>query len=150
VVRRVALPDAFFAVDGLFETLLHVLDGFAPHPGAIAAELERELPFLATTRVLVAAIQAGMGREEAHAAIQGHALASARARREGPGGDDLFERLANDDRIPLERAALDALVADPTAFVGAAPAQVSAFVNEVAEVTARHPDAVAYALGPLL
>ncbi|CAN5777079.1 adenylosuccinate lyase [soil metagenome] len=150
VVRRVALPDAFFTIDGLLETFLHVLDGFAPHPGVLAAELARELPFLATTRVLVAAIQAGMGREEAHAAIQGHALDAAAARRDGAGGDGLFERLAGDERIPLDRAALDALVADPVAFVGAAPAQVAAFVAQVAEVTARYPDAAAYTPGPLL
>jgi adenylosuccinate lyase len=150
VVRRVALPDAFFTIDGLLETFLHVLDGFAPHPGVLAAELARELPFLATTRVLVAAIQAGMGREEAHAAIQGHALDAAAARRDGAGGDGLFERLAGDERIPLDRAALDVLVADPVAFVGAAPAQVAAFVAQVAQVTARHPDAAAYTPGPLL
>jgi adenylosuccinate lyase len=150
VVRRVALPDAFFTIDGMIETFLHILDGFAPHPGVIDAELARELPFLATTRVLVAAIQAGMGREEAHGAIQGHALAAARARREGAGGPDLFERLAGDERIPLDRAALDALVADPVAFVGAASAQVRFFVAQVAEVAARHPEAAAYTPGPLL
>ncbi len=150
VVRRVALPDAFFAIDGLLETLLHILDGFAPHRDVIAAELARELPFLATTRVLVAAIQAGMGREDAHSAIQGHALDTARARREGTPGPDLFERLAGDDRIPLDPAALDALVADPLAFVGAAPAQVRTFTSQVAEVVARHPGADAYTPGPLL
>jgi len=100
--------------------------------------------------VLVAAIQSGMGREQAHAAIQGHALDCARARRQGAGGDDLFERLAGDERIPLDRAALDALVADPVAFVGAAPSQVRSFVAQVAEVAARHPEAADYSPGPLL
>ena len=150
VVRRVALPDAFFTIDGLLETFLHILDGFAPRHGVLAAELVRELPFLATTRVLVAAVRAGMGREQAHAAIQGHALAAASARREGAAGDGLFERLAADEHIPLDRRALDALVADPAAFVGAAPAQVAAFVSQVAAVTARHPGAAAYTPGPLL
>ncbi|HWH35752.1 MAG TPA: adenylosuccinate lyase [Acidimicrobiales bacterium] len=150
VVRRVALPDAFLAADGLFETFLHVLDGFAPYPRAIAAELAAELPFLATTRVLVAAVRAGMGREEAHAAIQGHALAAAEARRSGGDVGDLFQRLAADERIPLDRAALDELVADPSAFVGAAAAQVQAFADEVAKVSARHPGAAAYSPGPLL
>ena len=150
VVRRVALPDAFFAVDGLFETFLHVLDGFSVHAGVISAELDRELPFLATTRVLVAAIRAGMGREEAHEAIRGHALAAAGARREGAGDHDLLERLAGDERIPLDRAALDALIAEPAAFVGAAPDQVSGFVTEVAAVTRRHPEAAGHTPGPLL
>ncbi len=150
VVRRVALPDAFFTVDGLFETFLHVLHGFAAHRGAIEAELGRELPNLATTRILVAAVRAGLGREQAHALIQGHALDAAAARRAGQGDGDLFARLAADDRIPLDRTALDALVADPGAFVGAGPRQTAAFVERVAEVTARHPGAAAYTPGPLL
>ncbi len=150
VVRRVALPDAFLATDGLFETFLHVLAGFAAHPGAIEAELRRELPNLATTRFLVAAVRAGLGREQAHTLIQGHALDAAAARRAGHGDGDLLGRLATDDRLPLDRAALEALVADPTSFVGAAPRQVTDFVERVAEVTARHPEAADYVPGPLL
>src|SRR3954464_9000379 len=69
VVRRVALPDAFFAADGLYQTFSTVLREFGPYPAVIAKELERYLPFLATTKVLVAAVQAGVGREVAHEAI---------------------------------------------------------------------------------
>ena len=69
VVRRVALPDAFLAIDGLFQTFLTVLDEFGVYPAVVERELRRYLPFLATTRVLVAAVQAGMGREEAHEII---------------------------------------------------------------------------------
>jgi len=63
VVRRVALPDAFFALDGLLETFLTVLDEFGAYPAVIARELDRYLPFLATTSVLMAAVRAGVGRE---------------------------------------------------------------------------------------
>ena len=59
VVRRVALPDAFFALDGLYETSLTVLDEFGAYPAVIARELDRYLPFLATTAVLMAAVRAG-------------------------------------------------------------------------------------------
>ena len=79
VVRRVALPDAFFAFDGLVETFLTVLDEFGAYPAVIERELERYLPFLATTKVLIAAVRAGMGREAAHAVDQ-------RARRRGRAG----------------------------------------------------------------
>ena len=74
VVRRVALPDAFFALDGLLETTLTVLDDFGAFPAVIARELDRYLPFLATTKVLMAAVRAGVGREEAHEAIKSHAV----------------------------------------------------------------------------
>jgi adenylosuccinate lyase len=151
VVRRVALPDAFLALDGLFETFLTVLVEFGAYPAVIERELARYLPFLATTRVLVAALRAGVGRETAHEVIKEHAVAAALALREGgEEHNDLFDRLAADDRLPLDRADLDALVADPTSFAGAAPVQVARFVGAVAEVTGRYPDAARYRPGAIL
>jgi hypothetical protein len=107
VVRRVALPDSFFAVDGQIETFLTVLDEFGAYPAVIGRELDRYLPFLATTKVLIAAVRAGMGREAAHHVIREHAVATALAMRERGAEPDLLERLAADDRLPLDRAALD-------------------------------------------
>jgi adenylosuccinate lyase len=145
VVRRVALPDAFLATDGLFETFLTVLQDFGAYPAVIERELERYLPFLATTKVLVAAVRAGVGRETAHEVIKEHAIAVALAMREDAQVDnDLVDRLAADDRLPLDRAALTALLAEPLAFVGTAPQQVERFVAEVAALVARHPDAARY------
>ena len=74
VVRRVALPDAFLAADGLFQTFLAVLDDFGAYPAVIARELERYLPFLTTTKVLMGAVRAGVGREVAHEVIKEHAV----------------------------------------------------------------------------
>ena len=104
VVRRVALPDAFFAIDGLFETFLTVLDDFGAFPAVIDRELERYLPFLSTTKVLMASVRKGVGRETAHEAIKEHAVAVALAMREdGQGENDLLARLAGDDRLDLSR-----------------------------------------------
>ena len=151
VVRRVALPDAFFAADGLFQTFLAVLQDFGAYPAVVARELDRYLPFLTTTKVLMGAVRAGVGREVAHEAIKEHAVAVALAMREqGAPDNDLLERLAADDRLPLDRAALDALVGEPLSFVGTAEAQVQAFVAQVALVVARHPEAAAYRPEPLL
>jgi adenylosuccinate lyase len=149
VVRRVALPDAFLATDGLFETFLTVLEGFEAFPGVIERELERELPFLATTRVLMAAVRAGVGREAAHEVIREHALAAARARREGA-SVDLLASLAGDDRLRVDRAALDAAIGSPLSFVGAAGRQVDEFVAAVAEITLAHPDAAKYSPEPII
>jgi adenylosuccinate lyase len=151
VVRRVALPDAFFAIDGLFQTFLTVLDEFGAYPAVIARELDRYLPFLATTRILVAAVRRGVGREVAHEAIREHAVAVALAMREkGATENDLFDRLALDPRLGLSRAEIDALVADRPAFTGAASAQVRAVADRVAEVLARHPSAGTYTPEPIL
>jgi adenylosuccinate lyase len=70
VVRRVALPDAFYAIDGLLETLLAVLNQMDVFEAAIGAEIQRQLPFLATTTILMEAVKAGVGRETAHLAIK--------------------------------------------------------------------------------
>ncbi|MBM9836419.1 adenylosuccinate lyase [Rhodococcus hoagii] len=150
VVRRVALPDAFFAIDGQMETFLTVLAEFGAYPAVIENELTRYLPFLATTKVLMAAVRAGVGRETAHEAIKEHAVAVALAMREEGKEPDLLDRLAADDRLPLDRAALDEALADRSAFVGAAGAQVDSVVAEVQKLVDAHPDAARYTPGSIL
>ena len=145
VVRRVALPDAFFALDGLYETTLTVLDEFGAYPAVIARELDRYLPFLATTSVLMAAVRAGVGRETAHEAIKEHAIAAALAMREqGAAENDLVARLAADERLDLPPGALDRLLEKPLRFTGAATTQVAAVGRRVAALVAEHPAAAAY------
>ncbi|MGW0517878.1 adenylosuccinate lyase [Crossiella sp. NPDC003009] len=150
VVRRVALPDAFFAFDGLLETFLTVLEEFGAFPAVIGRELDRYLPFLATTKVLMAAVRAGVGRETAHEAIKENAVATALELREGLERNDLLDRLAADERLPLDRAALDALLADRLPFTGAAAAQVSAVVARIEQVVAQYPEAAKYTPGAIL
>ncbi|SFN43996.1 adenylosuccinate lyase [Pseudonocardia ammonioxydans] len=151
VVRRVALPDAFFALDGLYETALTVLDEFGAYPAVIARELDRYLPFLATTAVLMAAVRAGVGRETAHEVIKEHAVAVALAMREqGQTDNDLLARLAGDERLGLPAGTLDGLLDDPLRFTGAASAQVAAVNEQIAGITAKHPEAAAYTPGGIL
>lgn len=150
VVRRVALPDAFFAADGLFQTFLTVLDEFGAFPAVIQRELDRYLPFLATTKVLMSAVRNGVGRESAHEAIKEHAVGVALEMRQGLAVNDLYERLAGDARLGLTREQIDALVADPIEFTGAARAQVQAVVAAVETLAAAHPEAAAYAPGEIL
>ena len=150
VVRRVALPDAFFAIDGMIETFLTVLEEFGAYPAVIARELDRYLPFLATTKVLIAAVRAGMGREAAHEVIKEHAVAVALAMRERGAEPDLLDRLAADPRLPLDRADLDAALADRQSFTGAAGSQIDRVVAAVGELVAAYPDAAGYAPGAIL
>ena len=98
----------------------------------------------------MALVRAGVGRETAHEVIKGHAVATALAMRAGAAENDLLDRLAADDQVPLTRADLEALLADPSVFVGAAERQVDDFVRRVGEVTARHPDAASYVPGAIL
>ena len=151
VVRRVALPDAFFAADGLFQTMLTVLAEFGAHPAVISRELDRYLPFLASTKILLAAVRAGIGRETAHEVIKEHAVAVALDMREnGLTDNDLLDRLAADDRLGLSRAELAALIDAPLSFTGAADRQVAAVVSRVEAVVARNPQAAAYTPAAIL
>jgi len=151
VVRRVALPDAFFALDGLDETMLTVLDEFGAYPAVIARELDRYLPFLATTAVLMAAVRAGVGRETAHEVISEHAVGVALAMREkGRTENDLVARLASDERLGLPAGVLDDLLAEPLRFTGAATAQVAAVVARVQGIVDAHPEAAAYTPGAIV
>jgi adenylosuccinate lyase len=142
-VRRIMLPDAFLATDGLLQTALVVFEELGVFPAVIEAELARDLPFLATTRVLTASVERGLGREVAHELVKEHAVAAALDRREMAGAPGLVERLAADDRIPLDRADIDALLANPAEFTGTAVDQVRRIVARVDKIVAQHPEAAA-------
>ena len=151
VVRRVALPDAFYALDGLFETFLTVLGEFGAFPAVIEAELQRYLPFLTTTKVLMAAVQHGVGREVAHEVIKEHAVAVAlEMRQKGLKENDLLDRLAGDERLGVDREVLDTAVANPLELTGSAAAQVHAVVERVRQLAVKHPEGAAYAPGEVL
>ena len=149
VVRRVALPDTFFAIDGLLETFLSVLNQMEVFTGSILAENQRNLPFLATTTILMESVKTGAGRETAHAAIKEHALAAAKALRSAS-DPDLVGRIAGDKRVGLSKKALTNLLADSARFIGAAPQQVDAFVASARSAARKIKGAAEYRPGPLL
>jgi len=140
-VRRVMLPDAFLATDGLLQTAMAVFDDMGVFPEVVEAELRRDLPFLATTRLLTAAVDAGLGREEAHEMVKEHAVAAALGRRAGDKGPSFVERLADDPQMPLDGAAIGALLADPQEFAGTAVAQVARVVARVGAIIDEYPEA---------
>ena len=142
VVRRVALPDSFFAFDGMTETMLHVLDEMGAYETLIREELERYMPFLATTTLLMEAVQHGAGREQAHTAIEEHSVAVALDMREkGLARNNLAQRLGADQRIPLSSEKIEAIFQKSQGFVGLAAHQVDTFVSTVDQLVQRYPDA---------
>ncbi|MCM2372286.1 adenylosuccinate lyase [Aporhodopirellula aestuarii] len=151
VVRRVAIPDAFLAIDGQLETFLTVLADYGVYPAVIERELRRYLPFLATTKILVAAVKAGVGRETAHEAIKEHAVAAALAMRDtGRDDNDLLERLAADERIPMTGEELQAAIGAPIEFIGNAAQQIEKVNAKIAKIVTANPDAAAYRPGNIL
>lgn len=151
VVRRVMLPDAFFALDGLLETFLVVLKQMEAYPAVIDQELQRYLPFLMSTTFLMEAVKRGVGRETAHEVIKEHAVAAVQALRTGAVKEnDLLDRLARDPRLGLDVETLRRLQDRGREGSGNAPEQVDAFVRRVEALVKEHPEAAAYEPGSIL
>ena len=139
--------------DGLFQGFLTVLDELAPFKAMIESELLWSLPYLASTKVLTAAVRAGVGREQAHEIIAEHArLAAAERRERGAWGssDELLDRWAKDERLRLSRADIDRAIGDPILLTGAAAQQVAAFVRRTERLAEQYPRASAYRPEPIL
>ena len=151
VVRRVFLPDSFYAIDGLIETFLTILKQMEVYPAVIDQENQRYGPFLATTTVLMEAVKAGAGREEAHEAIKEHAVQTVRDLRSGAiAQNDLVERLAADTRLGLGRDALAAMIDRAAASTGQSVGQVQRFCATVREEAQSFPGAATYEPGEIL
>ncbi|PXA05379.1 adenylosuccinate lyase [Coraliomargarita sinensis] len=151
VVRRVFLPDSFYAIDGLLDTFITILNQMEVYPAVIDQENQRYGPFLSTTTVLMEAVKAGAGREEAHEAIKEHAVATVRDLRSGViMHNDLVDRLAADQRLGLTAEKLAAVVADAQAKTGMAATQVAQFCEAVREEVQSFPAASSYEPGAIL
>ena len=144
VIRRVALPGAFFAADGAMEAGLTVLNGFGIFPQAISSEIEASLPFLATTKILTTMIKSGRGRVDAHDRIKDHAFEVVKDMREKGQPNDLLERLGDDPEIPMTYAEIKEAVARPIELTGRATTQVNRFVTQAEAVVATLPEAATY------
>jgi adenylosuccinate lyase len=151
VVRRIALPDSVFALDGQLETFLTVIGNMEPYPEVIRLENEKYFPFLGTTTIMMEAVKAGAGRESAHEAIKEHAVATICDLRAGTiQSNDLVTRLANDARIPLDQAQLDAIFEDEARLSGMAKHQVNALAQRAELIGQRYPEAKDYRPGRIL
>jgi adenylosuccinate lyase len=137
------LPDAFFTLDGLFETLITVLNNFKAFDAVIQKEVEAQLPFLATTKIMMALVKAGVGREDAHSIVKEHSLATLNAKRVGE-EFDFVASLAADSRVKLSEADIRALLSNPMEFVGNAKSQIVAIVEQIESIASLYPDTITY------
>lgn len=151
VVRRVALPDAFFALDGLLDVFLTVLGQMEVFPSVIEAEREKYLPFLLTTTIMMEAVKGGAGREDAHAAIKEHAVAAVKDLRLGKSSrNDLMDRLAKDKRVGMSKADLLRILKEGHGRIGVSKQQVELFVKRARRWGDKYPEAKSYRPPPIL
>ena len=151
VVRRVFLPDSFFAIDGLLDTFITILNQMEVFPGMIEQENNRYGPFLATTTILMEAVKNGAGREGAYDAIKSHAVAAVKDLRSGAiSQNDLVKRLGADERLGLDEATIERLVKDAQGLTGMAQKQVEQFCERVHSEVAGFDEAKNYSPGAIL
>ena len=127
VVRRVVIADSFFVIDGLLHTFMTILNEFGIFEDEINKELKEQLPFLATTQILMACVKAGMGREIAHEVIKKHATTKT--------ADQFFTSLANEKDFPLTLAQLNDLIKNPADFAGDAASQSNEIADQIKKLT---------------
>lgn len=143
--KRIAVAEAFLAADGILDLYLNITDGLVVYPKVVEADLRKELPFMATENIMMDAVKAGGDRQELHEAIREHSMDAARQVKEFGLENDLLERIANDERFPLEKADLERLM-DPALYVGRAPKQTEEFFRTVVDpILEKHPEACSIA-----
>ncbi len=151
VVRRVMLPDAFFAIDGLLETMVTILDQMDAYPAVIERENQHYLPFLLSTTIMMTAVKNGIGRETAHEVIKEHAVAAAQAYRNGQAdSNDMVARLAEDGGLGMTAEELQRCLDEGKSNAGAVQAQIDGFLKEVTATTASIEGANTYQPGSIL
>jgi adenylosuccinate lyase len=127
VVRRVVIPDSFYVLDGLLHTFMTILNEFGVFEESIERELSEQLPYLATTKILMECVRAGMGREVAHQLIKRHSTSNT--------SGNFFEALAKEKEFPLSLDQLKNLITDPALFAGKASEQSESVRQRIKKVT---------------
>lgn len=128
--KRISVPEAFLAVDGILDLYMNIVDGLVVYPKVIESRLMKELPFMATENIMMDAVKAGGDRQELHERIRVHSMAAGKVVKEEGKENDLLERIANDPAFNMTMEQLTAIM-EPKNFVGRAPVQTEEFLDEI-------------------
>ena len=127
--KRISVPEAFLAVDGILDLYLNITEGLVVYPKVIESHLMYELPFMATENIMMDCVKMGGDRQELHEAIRVHSMAAGRVVKEEGKPNDLLQRIADDPRFPMNLEQLQAIM-KPANFVGRSVQQTEEFFAE--------------------
>ena len=128
--KRLSVPEGFLAIDGILDLCLNVVDGLVVYPKVIEKRLMSELPFMATENIMMDAVKAGGDRQELHERIRELSMEAGRNVKEKGLDNNLLELIAADPAFNLSLEELQKTM-DPAKYVGRAPVQVEAYLNNV-------------------
>jgi len=130
-IRRMDIPQCFLLTDAILKLFVNISSDMVVFPNQIKKHLSAELPFMATEKILMEAVEKGESRQDMHEVVKEHSLASGKVVKEEGGDNDLLARLGSDDRIPFVLEELEAMVSDYSQFTGRAEKQTEEFLQEV-------------------
>lgn len=139
--KRISIPEAFLAVDGILDLYSNVADGLVVYPKVIEQHLLRELPFMATENIMMDAVKRGGDRQELHERIRVHSMEASRVVKELGGENDLLDRIAGDSAFGVTREELASLV-NPALYTGCSAIQTEEFVNTVVKAALQEYDSL--------
>jgi adenylosuccinate lyase len=128
--KRLSVPEGFLATDGILDLVVNVVDGLVVYPKVIRKHMMAELPFMAPENIMMDAVKAGGDRQELHERIRQLSMEAGRNVKVEGRDNNLFDLIAEDPAFPLGREELEAAL-DPSKYVGRAPQQVTAYLNDV-------------------
>ncbi|MDF1615020.1 adenylosuccinate lyase [Desulfurivibrio dismutans] len=132
-IRRMDIPQAFLLTDAILRLYMNITSDMVVYPKQIERYLRQELPFMATEKMLMAAVRKGASRQEMHEVIKQHSVEAGKKVKEEGGDNDLLARLAADPAMPFTLAELEGMLANPAEFTGRAEAQTEEFLQEEVE-----------------
>ena len=128
--KRLSIPEAFLAVDGILSLYANVADGLVVYPKVIEQRLRKELPFMATENIMMDAVKKrGADRQQLHEKIREHSMAASRVVKVEGGENDLLERIAADEAFGVTLEELEKIL-KPENYTGRAKEQTEDFLNE--------------------
>jgi len=130
-IRRMDIPQGFLLADAILKLFVNITSNMVVYPSQIAKHLRSELPFMATEKILMEAVEKGESRQEMHEVVKEHSVAAGIQVKENGGENDLLHRLANDSRVPFNYDELNCLISDYSSFTGRATQQTEEFLNEI-------------------
>ncbi|MCG6930198.1 MAG: adenylosuccinate lyase, partial [Desulfofustis sp.] len=130
-IRRMDIPQAFLLSDAILKLFINITSNMVVYPEQIYKQLRAELPFMATEKILMEAVEKGKSRQEMHEVIKIHSLEAGKAVKHQGLHNDLLQRLGDDERIPFTTEELEQMTGDLLRFTGRAVQQTEEYLAEI-------------------
>ncbi len=132
-IRRMDIPQCFLLTDAILKLFINITSDMVVYPNQIEKQLSAEIPFMATEKILMAAVEKGKSRQDMHEVIKEHSFAAGKVVKEQGKENDLLKRLAEDENVPFSLNEIEDIIGDFFQFTGMAKEQTENFLCEIVD-----------------